>query len=80
MHLHYRFFCFGRRTRDSGWEGWGAPVSAVMFGRQVSGREVTGPWERLLSGPGDEVMLEVIPGAGSTEQLPVVLGTRPGEG
>ena len=28
--------------------------------------------------PGDEVMLEVIHGDGSLEQLPVVLGTRPG--
>ncbi len=28
--------------------------------------------------PGDEIMLDVIHGDGSTEQLPVVLGTRPG--
>ena len=27
--------------------------------------------------PGDEVMLEVIHGDGSVEELPVVLGTRP---
>tara|TARA_B100001167_G_scaffold172952_1_gene124927 strand:- start:22 stop:1110 length:1089 start_codon:yes stop_codon:yes gene_type:complete len=30
--------------------------------------------------PGDEIMLDVIHGDGSSEQLSVVLGTRPGEG
>ena len=30
--------------------------------------------------PGDEIMLDVIHGDGSSEQLPVVLGTRPGKG
>ena len=30
--------------------------------------------------PGDEVMLEVIHGDGSSEELSVILGTRPSEG